>query len=82
MRTPLSSSCQLELGVVLRHLGLSSYKRSVSYTNIEDLVSPWDLITSGSIYSQKKRIEESFTMVIEANDYVKQFLRYWQFSVW
>ena len=51
------------------------------YTNIEDLVSPWDLITSGSIYSQKKRIEESFTMVIEANNYVKQFLRYQQFSV-
>jgi len=50
--------------------------RSVSYTNIEDLVSPWDLIALGSIYSLKKRIEKSFTMVIEANDYVKQFLRY------
>ena len=49
----------------------------MSYTNIEDLVSPWDLIALGSIYSQKKRIEESFTMVIEANNYVKQFLRYW-----
>ena len=36
----------------------------------------------GSIYGQKKRIEESFTMVIEANDYVKWFLRYRQFSVW
>jgi len=48
----------------------------VSCANIEDLVSPWDLITSGSIYGQKKHIEESFTMVIEANDYVKQFLRY------
>jgi len=45
-------------------------------TNIEDLVSPWDLIASGSIYGQKKHIEESFTMVIEANDYVKQFPRY------
>jgi len=44
--------------------------------NIEDLVSPWDLIASGSIYSQKKCIEESFTMVIEANDYVKWFQRY------
>jgi len=44
--------------------------------NIEDLVSPWDLIASGSIYSRKKRIEESFMMVIEANDYVKQFQRY------
>jgi len=76
MRTPLSSPCQLELGVVLRYLGLSSYKRSVLCTNIEDLVSPWDLITSGFIYSRKKRIEESFTMVIEANDYIKQFLRY------
>jgi len=54
----------------------------VSCTNIEDLVSLWDLIASGSIYSQKKRIEESFTMVVEANDYVKQFPRYWQFSVW
>jgi len=49
----------------------------VSCANIEDLVSPWDLIASGFIYSQKKRIEESFTVVIEANDYVKQFLRYW-----
>jgi len=46
------------------------------YTNIEDLVSPWDLIALGSIYNQKKRIEESFTMVIEANDYAKQFPRY------
>ena len=46
------------------------------YTNIEDLVFLWDLIASGSIYSQKKCIKESFTMVIEANDYVKQFLRY------
>ena len=45
-------------------------------TNIEDLVSLWDFITSGSIYSQKKHIEESFTMVIEANDYVKWFLKY------
>jgi len=44
--------------------------------NIEDLVSPWDLIALGSIYNQKKHIEESFIMVIEANDYVKQFLRY------
>jgi len=51
-------------------------------TNIEDLVSPWDLITLGSIYSQKKRIEESFMMVVEANDYVKQFPRYQQFSIW
>ena len=50
--------------------------------NIEDLVSPWDLIASGSIYSRKKRIEESFMMVIEANDYVKWFLRYQRFSVW
>ena len=39
--------------------------------NIEDLVSPWDLIASGSIYSREKRIEESFTMVIEANNYIK-----------
>ena len=44
--------------------------------NIKDLVSPWDLIASRSIYSQKKHIEESFTIVIEANDYVKQFPRY------
>ena len=41
------------------------------YTNIEDLVSLWDLIASGSIYSRKKHIEESFIMVIEANNYVK-----------
>ena len=54
----------------------------MSYTNIEDLVSPWDLITLGSIYGQKKSIEESFTMVIEVNNYVKQFPRYQQFSVW
>ena len=51
------------------------------YANIEDLVSPWDLIALGSIYGQKKRIEESFTMVIEANDYVKRFPRYQRFSV-
>ena len=57
-------------------------KDQLSYANIEDLVSPWDLITSESIYSRKKRIEESFTMVIEANDYVKWFLRYQRFSVW
>ena len=41
------------------------------YTNIEDPVSPWDLIALGSIYSQKKRIEESFMMVIKVNDYIK-----------
>ena len=46
------------------------------YTNIEDLVSLCDLTTSGSIYSQKECIEENFMMVIEANNYVKQFLRY------
>jgi len=40
-------------------------------TNIEDLVSPWDLIASDSIYNLKEYIEESFTMVIEANNYVK-----------
>ena len=54
----------------------------MSCANIEDLVSLWDLIASGSIYGQKKCIEESFTMVVEANNYIKQFLRYWQFSVW
>jgi len=54
----------------------------MSYANIEDLVSPWDLIASRSIYGQKKCIEESFTMVIEANDYVKWFPGYQQFSVW
>jgi len=48
----------------------------VSYANIEDLVSPWDLIAFGSIYSQKRCIEESFTIVVEVNDYVKQFPRY------
>ena len=52
------------------------------YANIKDLVSPWDLIVLEFICSQKKHIEESFTMVIEANDYVKWFLRYQQFSVW
>jgi len=53
----------------------------VLYANIEDLVSPWDLIALGSIYSQKKCIEESFTMVIEANNYIKWFLGYQQFGV-
>jgi len=57
-------------------------KDQLSCANIEDLVSPWDLIALGSIYGRKKRIEESFTMVIEANDYVKWFLRYQRFSVW
>jgi len=56
--------------------------KSISCANIEDLVSPWDLIASSSIYDQKKYIKESFTMVIEANDYVKQFLRYQRFSIW
>ena len=37
MRTPLSSSCQLGLGVVLRHLGLSPYKQYK--TNIKAQVS-------------------------------------------
>ena len=51
-------------------------KDQLSCANIEDLVSLWDLIALGSIYSQKKCIEESFMMVIEVNDYLKQFLRY------
>ena len=51
-------------------------ERSILCTNIEDLVSPWDLIALGSIYSQKKCIEEKFMIVIEVNDYIKQFLRY------
>ena len=46
------------------------------YTNIKDLVSPWDLIALESIYSWNKCIEESFMMVIETNNYIKQFLRY------
>ena len=57
-------------------------KDQLSCTNIKNLVSPWDLIASGSIYNRKKRIKESLTMVIEANDYIKQFPRYRQFSVW
>jgi len=44
--------------------------RSMSCANIEDLVSLWDLIALGSIYGQKKPIEESFTMNGEANNYV------------
>jgi len=48
-------------------------KDQLLYANIKDLVSPWDLIASGSIYGQKKHIEESFMMVIEANNYIKQF---------
>jgi len=35
------------------------------------LVSLWDLIALGSIYNQKKYIEENFTIVIEANNYIK-----------
>jgi len=50
--------------------------RLVLYANIEDLVSPWDLIAFGFIYSQKKHIEESFMMDAEANNYIKQFPRY------
>jgi len=53
----------------------------MSCTNIEDLVSSWDLIALRSTYGQKKRIKESFMMVIEANDYIKWFPRYRQFSV-
>ena len=34
-------------------------------------MSPWDLIALRSIYNLKKYIEESFTMVIEANNYIK-----------
>ena len=34
-------------------------------TNIEDLVSSWDLITLGSIYSQKKCIEESDLLITQ-----------------
>ena len=52
------------------------------YANIKDLVSPRDLITYGSIYSRKKCIKESFMMVVEVSNYVKQFPRYQQFSVW
>jgi len=44
--------------------------RLVLYTNIEDFLSPQDLIASGSIHDQKKHIEESFTMNVEANNYV------------
>ena len=40
------------------------------------ILLPWNL------FSQKKRIEESFTIVIKVNNYVKWFLRYQQFSVW
>ena len=35
--------------------------KSISYTNIKNLLSLWDLIVLGSIYNQKKYIEESFT---------------------
>jgi len=41
------------------------------YTNIEDLVSLWDFIALRSIYRQKKYIEQSFTIVVEANNYIK-----------
>ena len=54
----------------------------MSCANIEDLVSPWDLIALGFIHGQKKGIEESFMIVIESNNYIKWFLRYRQFSVW
>jgi len=35
------------------------------------LVSPWDLIALGSIYNQKKYIEESLIIVIKVNNYIK-----------
>ena len=41
--------------------------RLMSYTNIEDLISLWGLITLESIYGQKKK---SFMMNVEVNDYV------------
>ena len=41
----------------------------------------YSFIAFGSIYSQKKCIKESFMIVVEANNYVKWFLRYQQFSV-
>ena len=50
--------------------------RLISCTNIENLLSLWDLIASGSIYNLKKCIEESFTMVIEVNNYIKWFPKY------
>jgi len=50
-------------------------------SNIEILVSPQDLIVSGSIYSRQKSIEESFPVDVEANVCVQQFLRYLPISI-
>jgi len=35
MGTLLSSSCQLRLGVILRHLSLSSYSRAKYFTKLD-----------------------------------------------
>jgi len=50
-------------------------------SNIEILVSPQDLIVSGSIYGRQKSIEESFPVDVEANVCVQQFLRYLPISI-
>jgi len=34
-------------------------------------------IALGFIYGQKKHIEKSFMIVVEANNYIKRFPRYW-----
>jgi len=47
----------------------------MSYTNIENLVSLWDLITLEFIYGQKKCIKESFIINTKTNNYAQQFLR-------
>ena len=44
-------------------------------TNIENLVSLWDLITLEFIYGQKKCIKESFIINTKTNNYAQQFLR-------
>ena len=53
------------------------YVQTLRTLYLHGILLPW-----GLFYGQKKHIKESFIMVVEANDYVKQFLRYQRFSVW
>jgi len=47
---PIYSLSALELETLREFIKENLYTRSVSYTNIENLVSPWDLDSSGYIY--------------------------------
>jgi len=47
------------------------YVQTLRTLYLHRILLPW-----GLFYGQKKHIKESFMMVVEANNYVKQFLRY------